>query len=53
MSIVLFAASVGYGVGSRPMSRSAAGLLLLLEAASLAFFLAQDFILFYVVHLRP
>jgi NADH-quinone oxidoreductase subunit M len=48
MSIVLFLASVGYGVGARPMSRAAAGLLLLLEGSTLAFFLAQDFFLFYV-----
>ena len=48
MTVVLFAACVGYGVGPRPMTRAAAGLLLLLEAATLAFFLAQDFFLFYV-----
>ena len=48
MTIVLFAACVGYGVGPRPMTRAAAGLLLLLESATLAFFLAQDFFLFYV-----
>lgn len=48
LSVLLFAVSIVYGVGPRPLSRTAAGLLLLLEAASLAFFLAQDFILFYV-----
>jgi NADH-quinone oxidoreductase subunit M len=48
MSIVLFLASVGYGVGPRPMTRAAAGLLLLLEGSTLAFFLAEDFFLFYV-----
>jgi NADH-quinone oxidoreductase subunit M len=48
MTVVLFAASVAYGVGPRPMSRAAAGLLLLLEAATLAFFLAEDFFLFYI-----
>ena len=48
LTIVLFGASVAYGVGSRPMSRAAAGLLLLLEGATLAFFLAEDFFLFYV-----
>jgi NADH-quinone oxidoreductase subunit M len=48
MTVVLFAASVAYGVGPRPMTRAAAGLLLLLEAATLAFFLAQDFFLFYI-----
>ena len=48
MSVVLFAASVAYGVGPRPMTRAAAGLLLLLEAATLAFFLAEDFFLFYI-----
>ena len=48
MTVLLVAASVAYGVGPRPMSRAAAGLLLLLEGATLAFFLAQDFFLFYV-----
>ncbi|MGH2763136.1 MAG: complex I subunit 4 family protein [Thermoleophilaceae bacterium] len=48
MTVVLFGASVAYGVGPRPMTRAAAGLLLLLEAATLAFFLAQDFFLFYI-----
>jgi NADH-quinone oxidoreductase subunit M len=48
LTVVLFAASVAYGVGPRPMSRAAAGLLLLLEGATLAFFLAEDFFLFYV-----
>jgi NADH-quinone oxidoreductase subunit M len=48
MTVVLFAAAVVYGVGPRPMTRAAAGLLLLLEAATLAFFLAQDFFLFYI-----
>ena len=48
MTVVLFAASIAYGVGPRPMSRAAAGLLLLLEAATLAFFLAEDFFLFYI-----
>ncbi len=48
MTVVLFGASVAYGVGPRPMTRAAAGLLVLLEAATLAFFLAQDFFLFYI-----
>jgi NADH-quinone oxidoreductase subunit M len=48
MTVVLFAAAVAYGVGPRPMTRAAAGLLLLLEGATLAFFLAEDFFLFYV-----
>jgi NADH-quinone oxidoreductase subunit M len=48
MTVVLFAASIAYGVGPRPMTRAAAGLLLLLEAATLAFFLAEDFFLFYI-----
>jgi NADH-quinone oxidoreductase subunit M len=48
LTVVLFAAAVAYGVGPRPMTRAAAALLLLLEAATLAFFLAQDFFLFYV-----
>jgi NADH-quinone oxidoreductase subunit M len=48
MSAILFLASIAYGVGPRPLTRAAAALLLLLESASLAFFLAQDFFLFYV-----
>ena len=48
MTVVLFAASIAYGVGPRPLTRAAAGLLLLLEAATLAFFLAEDFFLFYI-----
>jgi NADH-quinone oxidoreductase subunit M len=48
MSAVLFLAAILYGVGSKPMARQAAGLLLLLESACLAFFMAQDFFLFYV-----
>ena len=48
LTAVLFLAAVAYGVGPRPMTRAAAALLLLLEGATLAFFLAQDFILFYV-----
>ena len=48
MSAVLFLAAILYGLGPRPLSRGAAALLLLLESASLAFFLAQDFFLFYV-----
>ena len=48
LTVVLFVAAIVYGVGPRPLSRAAAGLLLLLEAATLAFFLAQDFFLFYV-----
>jgi NADH-quinone oxidoreductase subunit M len=48
MTLVLFAASIVYGVGPRPMTRAAAGLLLLLESATLAFFLAEDFFLFYI-----
>ncbi len=48
LTAVLFVAAVIYGVGPRPMTGAAAGLLMLLEASSLAFFLAQDFFLFYV-----
>jgi NADH-quinone oxidoreductase subunit M len=48
LTVVLFAASTVYGVGPRPMSRAAAAILLLLEGATLAFFLAEDFFLFYV-----
>ena len=48
LTVVLFLASVAYGVGPRPMTRAAAGLLLLLEGSTLAFFLAEDFFLFYV-----
>ncbi|MEO7197013.1 MAG: proton-conducting transporter membrane subunit, partial [Solirubrobacterales bacterium] len=48
LTVVLFVAAVIYGVGPRPMTRAAAAMLLLLEAATLAFFLAQDFFLFYV-----
>jgi NADH-quinone oxidoreductase subunit M len=48
MTAVLFIAAIAYGVGPRPMTRAAAGLLLLLEGATLTFFLAEDFFLFYV-----
>jgi len=48
LTVVLFAAAVAYGVGPRPLGRAAAGLLLLLEGATLAFFLAEDFFLFYI-----
>jgi len=48
MSGVLFLAAIGYGVGPRPMTRAAAALLLLLQGSCLAFFLAEDFFLFYV-----
>jgi NADH-quinone oxidoreductase subunit M len=48
LTAFLFLPSVVYGVGARPMTRAAAGLLLLLEGSTLAFFLAQDFFLFYV-----
>lgn len=48
MSAVLFLASMVYGVGPRPMTRAASALLLLLQSASLTFFLAEDFFLFYV-----
>lgn len=48
MSAVLFIAAISYGVGPRPMTRAAAGLLLLLEGSTLAFFLAEDFFLFYI-----
>jgi NADH-quinone oxidoreductase subunit M len=48
LTIVLFVAAVLYGVGPRPMTRAAAGVLLLLEGSTLAFFLAEDFFLFYV-----
>ncbi len=48
LSAVLFIAAISYGVGPRPMTRAAAGLLLLLEGSTLAFFLAEDFFLFYI-----
>ena len=48
LTAVLFVASAIYGVGPRPMTRAAAALILLLEGATLGFFLAQDFFLFYV-----
>ncbi|UJA21816.1 NADH-quinone oxidoreductase subunit M [Thermoleophilia bacterium SCSIO 60948] len=48
MTAVVFLPAILYGVGRRPLSRAAAALLLLLEGATLAFFLAQDFFLFYV-----
>ena len=48
LTVVLFVVSVVYGVGPKPMTRAAAALLMLLEASTLAFFLAQDFFLFYV-----
>ena len=48
LAVVLFLATIAYGVGPRPMTRAAAALLLLLESATLAFFLAQDFFVFYV-----
>jgi NADH-quinone oxidoreductase subunit M len=48
LTVVLFAASAAYGVGPRPMTRAAAAMILLLEGATLAFFLAQDFFLFYI-----
>jgi len=48
LTAVLFIPAILYGVGPRPLTRAAAALLLLLEGATLAFFLAQDFFLFYV-----
>jgi NADH-quinone oxidoreductase subunit M len=48
LTVVLFVASAAYGVGSRPMTRAASAMILLLEGATLAFFLAQDFFLFYI-----
>ena len=48
MTAIIFVATIVYGVGPRPTSRAAAALLLLLEGSSLAFFLAEDFFLFYV-----
>lgn len=48
LAVILTLAAVLYGAGPRPMGRATAALLLLLEGSSLAFFLAQDFILFYV-----
>ena len=48
LTVLLFLAAVAYGVGPRPMTRAAAALLLLLEAATLGFFFAQDFFVFYV-----
>ncbi len=48
LTVVLFVLAVIHGVGPKPMTRAAAALLLLLEGATLAFFLAQDFFLFYV-----
>jgi len=49
MTAVVFLAAIVHGVGPQPLTRGAATLLLSLEAATLAFFLAQDFFLFYVV----
>jgi NADH-quinone oxidoreductase subunit M len=48
LTVVLFVAAAVYGVGPRPMTRAGASMLLLLEGSTLAFFLAQDFFLFYV-----
>ena len=48
LTVVLFFLSVLYGVGPRPLTRAAAALLLLLEGSTLAFFFAQDFLVFYV-----
>ena len=48
LTVVLFVVCVLYGVGPRPLTRAAAAMLLLLEGATLAFFLAQDFLVFYV-----
>ena len=48
LTVILFAASIAYGVGPRPLSRAAAAMLLLLEGSTLAFFLAEDFVVFYV-----
>jgi NADH-quinone oxidoreductase subunit M len=48
LTVLLFVVSILYGVGPRPLTRAAAGLLLLLEGATLAFFLAADFLVFYV-----
>ncbi|MDP9385044.1 MAG: NADH-quinone oxidoreductase subunit M [Actinomycetota bacterium] len=48
LTVVLFVLAVVYGVGSKPLTPAAAALLLLLEGSTLAFFLAQDFFLFYV-----
>lgn len=48
MSAVIFVVAIGYGVGPAPLGRAAAALLLLLEGSTLAFFLAEDFFLFYV-----
>jgi NADH-quinone oxidoreductase subunit M len=48
LTVVLFVVATVYGVGPKPMTRAAAALLLLLEGSTLAFFLAQDFFLFYV-----
>jgi len=48
LSAVLFVLCIAYGIGPAPLGRAAAALLLLLEGATLAFFLAQDFFLFYV-----
>jgi NADH-quinone oxidoreductase subunit M len=48
LTAVLFVPAILHGVGPRPMTRAGAALLLLLEGSTLAFFLAQDFFLFYV-----
>ncbi len=48
LTVVLFLTTALYGVGPRPLTRAAGGILLLLEGSTLAFFLAEDFILFYV-----
>ncbi len=48
LTAILFIAAIAYGVGPRPLTRAAASVLLLLEGSTLAFFLAEDFFLFYV-----
>ncbi|MEV4419359.1 NADH-quinone oxidoreductase subunit M [Patulibacter sp. NPDC049589] len=48
LTVVLFLVAIIHGLGPAPMSRAAAGLLLLLEASCLAYFLAEDFFLFYI-----
>jgi len=48
MTAVVFLAAIAHGVGPQPLTGGAAALLLSLEAATLAFFLAEDFFLFYV-----
>ncbi len=48
LTVILVFTCLAYGVGPTPLGRAAAGLVLLLEGSTLVFFLAEDFVLFYV-----